>query len=201
VTAVGGWLIRTDPATGRQTLGRVFADGTAYEPRRPEPQQPSLPSHAFVARTTGEPVGRDDDILARIDRALAAAEAQQPDWHAEREDAEGFVTWHGGADAADSTRCDLQSVARRITAPIGSRQREGLRYVMHHPGCSVAQAIGRRHGYGRCYTASIWGLYHRGLIDMDTTRRNRYRLTITEAGIAELRANAARYGWVTGDPL
>lgn len=45
------------------------------------------------------------DVLARIDSALADAESQQPEWRAEPEGADGYVTWSGSDDAA-STEAD-----------------------------------------------------------------------------------------------
>lgn len=49
-----------------------------------------------------------DDILGRIDAALADAASQQPEWRAEREDGSGFVAWDDSEDAADSTSDDLE---------------------------------------------------------------------------------------------
>lgn len=198
------WVRRTDPETGRKSLLRVFADGEVYgsSPCRPAPPLSRL---AFQHATSGV---AQDDILARIDRALAEADAQQPEWHAEREDSEGYVTWAGSADAADSTRRDLRAPRRSRREGIdhgtpdgrliGFAQANLLRYVMHHPGCSVDNAtkLGLRGYYtgnpfGKCYTDRAWALHSRGLLDIDTTRSNRYALTVTESGIAALRAHAA----------
>lgn len=43
------------------------------------------------------------DVMARIDAALADAESQQPEWAAEPEGADGYVTWHGYSDDAANT--------------------------------------------------------------------------------------------------
>jgi hypothetical protein len=66
--------------------------------------------------------------------------------------------------------------------PIGHGQAQLLRYVRNNPGCSVAEANGRNNPYGRSYTDRAWALYHRGLLNIDTGRANRYRLTITPDG-------------------
>jgi hypothetical protein len=66
--------------------------------------------------------------------------------------------------------------------PIGHGQALLLRNVKDNPGCSVAEANGRNNPYGRSYTDRAWPLYHRGLVNIDTGRSNRYQLTITAFG-------------------
>lgn len=66
--------------------------------------------------------------------------------------------------------------------PIGHMQALLLRYVKDNPGCSVAEANGRNNPFGRSYTDRAWALYRRGLLDIDTSRSNRYRLTISADG-------------------
>jgi len=66
--------------------------------------------------------------------------------------------------------------------PIGHGQALLLRYVKDNPGCSVAEANGRNNPFGRSYTDRAWALYHRSLLGIDTSRANRYRLTITPDG-------------------
>lgn len=123
------------------------------------------------------------DLVAKIDQVLAEAE---------------FVTWDGRSDdAADSTRHDLDRPRR----PLARKQAAMLRFVYQHAGCSQHAA---GHGAGYCgdlgAARAAYGLWRLGLLEIDATRRNRYALTITREGIAALTANAARVGWVTGDP-
>ena len=77
--------------------------------------------------------------------------------------------------------------------PISRYQLRILAWVTGHVGCSAIEAVGRdRDPYGSSYTRPVWALARRGLLLVDRSRPDRYRLYMTEAGFEALMV--ARHG-------
>jgi hypothetical protein len=91
-------LARISPR--RQQLCSCGWDGEVTEYHEEWYEANGYPPHyASLEWIVSERDLEDDGILARIDRSLAEAAADRPRWHAEPEDAQGYVSWPGSDDA------------------------------------------------------------------------------------------------------
>ena len=148
--------------TGWASSPRLFLTARVYELARTSPRRQPLcwcgwdgevteyheewyeasdypPHHVSLEWNLPQPEVEDDGILARIDRTLAEADAQQPRWHAEPEDAEGYVIWPGGDDAMH-----VRFSTSRHGTPGGLPIGRGHRQLKSTAVTAVAEPLGKR---------------------------------------------------------